>query len=184
MKEGFCEYFTKEVLHSPDSKGEGRRPGHPDARSKATTRRASRSRSSLPDLVAAYNAGAYADYLKGAEKVAAATSPEAMRAAFFQGHVELIGLDDSGTVTAGVPVGSGELVTLPAGVTTPFALGVITGSSAAEIIAANPGMTAKGPLREPDPSAGRPVPHGGVGQGVPADRRRHSGVGRDCRPDR
>jgi hypothetical protein len=72
-----------------------------------------------------------------------------MRAAFFQGHVELIGLDDSGNVTAGVPVGSGELVTVPAGVTTPFALGVITGSSAAEIIAANPGLTAKGPLPTP-----------------------------------
>ena len=72
-----------------------------------------------------YSAGSYAAYLSEAEKVAAATSPAAMRAAFFQGHVKLIGLAPDGSMAPPVTPGSGELVTPPSGVTSVFALGVI-----------------------------------------------------------
>jgi hypothetical protein len=65
-----------------------------------------------------------------------------MKAAFFQGHVELIGLSPDGSMAPAVTPGSGEEVTPPAGVTTVFALAVILNASTAGILAANPGLKA------------------------------------------
>jgi hypothetical protein len=66
----------------------------------------------------------------------------AARSAFFQGHVELIGLAPDGSMAPPVAPGAGEFITVPAGVTTVFGLAVITGSSTAAILSANPGMKA------------------------------------------
>jgi hypothetical protein len=99
-----------------------------------------------PALVRAYNAGSYASYLANAEKVVGATSMAAAKSAFFQGHVELIGLAPDGSMAPPTAVGAGEVIAVPAGVTTAFALGVITGSSTAAILGANPGLKAADPL--------------------------------------
>ena len=69
-----------------------------------------------------------------------------MRAAFFQGHVELLGLTPEGKKTAPAVAGNDDLVKVPPVVHTPHALAVLTGSSADTIMAANPGLPVKGPL--------------------------------------
>jgi hypothetical protein len=70
----------------------------------------------------------------------------AARSAFFQGHVELIGLAPDGSMAPPVALGTGEVIAVPAGVTTVFGLAVITGSSTAAIVGANPGLKAADPL--------------------------------------
>jgi hypothetical protein len=69
-----------------------------------------------------------------------------MKAAFFQGHVELIGLAPDGSMAPGVTPGSGEMVTPPPGITSVFALAVILNSTTAAILAANPGLKADAAL--------------------------------------
>ena len=69
-----------------------------------------------------------------------------MRAAFFQGHVELLGLTPEGKKTAPAVAGNDDLVKVPPVVHTPHALAVLTGSSADAIMAANPGLPVEGPL--------------------------------------
>lgn len=145
MKEGFCELFTKEVLSNqiPLAKA-----GDPALQKGVEG--VDPSGNPWPGftsaLVPAYNAGSYASYLANAEKVVGATSMAAARSAFFQGHVELIGLAPDGSMASPVALGTGELIAVPAGVTTVFSLAVITGSSTAAIVGANPGMKAADPL--------------------------------------
>lgn len=145
MKEGFCELFTKQVLTTqiPTAQSgdpalqvgvEGADPvGKPWPGFSAS-------------LVPSYSPRAYAAYLTSAEKVVSVTSLEAAKAAFFQGHVELIGLSPDGSMAPAVPAGSGELVTVPTGVTSVFALAVITNATSATILTANPGLKATDPL--------------------------------------
>jgi hypothetical protein len=97
-------------------------------------------------LVPDYGPGMYAAYLAEAEKVGAATSRDAMKAAFFQGHVELIGLAPDGSMAPAVRPGSGEEVTPPPGVTSVFGLAVILNSTTAAILAANPTVKADAAL--------------------------------------
>jgi hypothetical protein len=145
MKEGFCEFFTKEVLTAEIPKAQAG-----DVTLQGGVEGTDSAGKPFPGFSAAlvpnYGAGSYAAYLAEAEKIAAATSREAMKAAFFQGHVELIGLSPDGSMAPAVTPGSGEEVTPPAGVTTVFALAVILNSSTAGILAANPGLKAGSPL--------------------------------------
>jgi hypothetical protein len=145
MKEGFCEFFTKEVLAAEIPKAQA---GDPTLQAGVEGTDGSGkpwpgfSKALVPD----YHPGSYAAYLAEAEKIAAATSREAMKAAFFQGHVELIGLSPDGSMAPAVAPGSGEEVAPPPGVTTVFTLAVILNSSTAGILAANPGLKATSPL--------------------------------------
>jgi hypothetical protein len=65
----------------------------------------------------------------------------ALKAAYFQGHVELIGLAPTGT-RAGPVRASPDEVTVPEGVTTLDALSVASGLTVAEIRSANPSLGA------------------------------------------
>jgi hypothetical protein len=145
MKEGFCEYFTKEVLTVQIPKAQG---GDPTLQAgvEGTDPSGNPWPGFVKDLVPNYNPGSYADYLTNAEKVEAATSREAMKAAFFQGHVELIGLAPDGSIAPPVAPGSGELVAPPGGITSVFALAMILNSTTAAILAANPGLKADAAL--------------------------------------
>jgi hypothetical protein len=145
MKEGFCEFFTKEVLTAEIPKAQAGDPtlqAGVEGTDPAGKPWPGFSKALVPD----YHPGSYAAYLAEAEKIAAATSREAMRAAFFQGHVELIGLAPDGSMAPAVAPGSGEEVAPPPGVTTVFTLAVILNSSSAGILAANPGLKATSPL--------------------------------------
>jgi hypothetical protein len=145
MKEGFCEFFTKEVLTAEIPKAQAGDPAL-QAGVEGTDPAGKPWPGFTKALVPDYHPRAYAAYLAEAEKIAAATSREAMKAAFFQGHVELIGLSPDGSMAPPVAPGSGELVTPPPGVTTVFTLAVILNSSTAGILAANPGLLATSPL--------------------------------------
>ena len=138
MKEGFCELFTKEVLTAaiPGAQADsdpalrvGVEGSQPDGSPFPGF-----TKSFVPD----YHPGDYASYLANAEKIRDATSPAAVKAAFFQGHVELIGLSPDGKM-AGVGAPATE-VKVPPGVTSLFALGVITNTSVDAIVAANTGL--------------------------------------------
>ena len=69
----------------------------------------------------------------------------AVKAAFFQGHVELIGLTPVGAMISPAPGGANR-VSVPGGVTTLAQLASASGLSEGEITSANSGLTATSPL--------------------------------------
>lgn len=146
--EGFCELFTKAVLTKfiPIAQADS------DAALRGGVEGVDSAGKPFagftPKLVGNYSSGAYSSYVAQAEAIRAKTSEEAVRAAFFHGHVELIGLDPDGsklkTPNSGKP--SGPVISPPKGVTTVFELGMITKTSTAAILAANPPLKADSPL--------------------------------------
>jgi peptidoglycan hydrolase-like protein with peptidoglycan-binding domain len=98
-----------------------------------------------PDLVPDHDK-AYEQDVRQALKVRAAAGADAVRAAYFQGHVELIGLTRGGDKAAPAPDGADDLVTVPPVVRSAAALAIMCGTYHAEVLAANPGLTAEGPL--------------------------------------
>lgn len=139
MVEGFTTLFSKEVLATEIPKAKGGDPAL-----LAGVEGTDSSGAPFPgfnaSFVPSFDAGIYAEYLAGAEKIQAEVGSVAMRAAFFQGHVELAGLTPSGDIMAAPAPGSGEQITPPPGVTSVLALAVLTGSTSAAIIGANPGL--------------------------------------------
>lgn len=149
MNEGFCEMFTKQVLSTniPIAQSDG------DAALRAGvegTDSAGKPFSGFkPTFVGPYNAGEYAGYLTQAESIRGATSEEAVRSAFFHGHVELIGLDPNGDKLSTPGLGgtpAGPTLPAPKGVTSIFHLGVVTRTSTNTIVAANPGLKQDSPV--------------------------------------
>ena len=149
MKEGFCEMLTKAVLtkYIPLAQADG------DAALRIGVEGSDPSGKAFPDFdakfVPNYSSRAYAQYVVQAEAVQAATSPEAVRAAFFLGHVELIGLQPDGDLLTAPGAGaspSGPAITPPTGITTVFALATITRTSSSSILAANAGLKVDGSL--------------------------------------
>ena len=143
MTEGFTEMFTKETLEAelPNAPGnvalrteiEGGDFGAPPA-----------------GIVPAYSAGSYAEYLTRAENIRdTAIGPpggeNAVKAAFFQGHVEFLGLTPSGA-EAPARTGPPDQIAVPSGITTLSQLAAATGVSEAEIVAANSGFSPGDPL--------------------------------------
>jgi len=132
MREGFCELFTKEVLDSalPAAPGnvalrnsvEG--PGLPAP-----------TQDILPSTYPP-NAGYMDDFLS-AVAIRNRIGENAAKAAFFQGHVEFLGLAPDSSAIA---PSAGPQITVPAGVASLAALVVATGVPEADIIAANPGV--------------------------------------------
>ncbi|MFL6074932.1 MAG: hypothetical protein ACJ73S_16160 [Mycobacteriales bacterium] len=147
--EGFCEMFTQDVLF-PALAGaagnvalvdevEGRHNSVPPT----------------PAILGVYaTPGDYVAYLAHARQIRdhilGGGGPNAVRAAFFQGHVEFLGLSPTGTRAAPAAANSADLVGIPAGVTTMTEFATATGVSAADIVNANPGTgvtaTSAGPL--------------------------------------
>jgi peptidoglycan hydrolase-like protein with peptidoglycan-binding domain len=149
MFEGFCEMFTKEVLEAaiPTAKADS------DAALRGGVEGLNSSGQLFsnfdPKLVPDYDAGEYKGYMDNAEGVRTAlgaSGEEAVRAAFFMGHVELIGLKPNGKEEAPPAPGFGEQVTVPRGYTSVFSISILTGVPEGTILAANPGVPPKGPL--------------------------------------
>ncbi len=155
--EGFCEMFTEEVLTEWIPKAQ--------ADSDATLRGEVEGKDGTgalwpeftKDLVPNYNAGEYADYAKRAKAIRTALGAggeNAVRAAFFQGHIELIGLAPSGKVAAppsgpAAPAGHrfhrvvaspGLRGALDQAVETPDQIAKQNGITVAELQTANPGV--------------------------------------------
>jgi hypothetical protein len=142
--EGFCEMFTKEVLL----------PLLPTAAGADTARRTLVEGGDYgapgTNLIGGpHDAGSYAAYVSRAEAIqnhlggASIGARNAMRAIFFQGHVEFLGYD-----TAGQPMtapSSSDQISVPPRVLTVPKLARITGSTVKAIKKANPGI--KRPLK-------------------------------------
>jgi hypothetical protein len=138
MTEGFCELmrkemFTADLANVPTMTAivhqvEGGNFGQPPNNVVGTT----------------YDAGSYASYVQSAETIAA-NSPggmNALKAAYFQGHVEFIGLSPAGAMRPGAAPGSADLITVPPGATTVALLATAANVAASVITGANPGLTA------------------------------------------
>ena len=91
----------------------------------------------------------YVSYRAAAESARAALArrqgsdgaENAVRAAYFQGHVELIGIAPRGADGAEGPTSQQDTVTIPAGVSSIAALATASNVSAADLTRANPGLT-------------------------------------------
>jgi hypothetical protein len=154
--EGFCEMFTEEVLTEWIPKAQA------DSDSALRGEVEGKNGANLwpdftKDMVRGYSAGEYADYAKRAKEirnVLGAGGENAVRAAFFQGHIELIGLAGSGKVAAApsgaaAPAGMrfhrvvaspGVRGPLDAAIETADQIATQNGVSVAELKAANPGV--------------------------------------------
>jgi peptidoglycan hydrolase-like protein with peptidoglycan-binding domain len=160
MKEGFCELFTKDVLLHGGQIAAAQADADP-------TRRKDVEGGDLAGFEARfvndYDAGEYQSYLDHAENIQAAVGSDAVRAAFFLGHVEHIGLKPNGDMInpsapdAGKFLAS-EKVKIPSTVLSVGAVSILTGGPEADILAANTGLTASGPLPASAHSTGLIVP--------------------------
>jgi hypothetical protein len=147
--EGFCEMFTEGVLRQwipiARADGDGTLRGDVEGRD---------GKGNLwpgfdPDFVDDYDAGAYASYAKRAKNIRKVVwgGENAMRAAFFQGHIELIGLAPSGKIAAApvgpaAPKGMRFHVVVASGKTVETADQIATqnGVTTSELLKANPGV--------------------------------------------
>ncbi|MBE7453940.1 MAG: DUF4157 domain-containing protein [Kofleriaceae bacterium] len=145
--EGFCEYFTKKVLLPllPTA-------GGADVPRRTLIEGADHGPPSAAIMGGPYDPGEYANYLARAEAIeghlggAAVGAQNAMKAIFFQGHVEFLGFDQAGAaVTA--PAGPQDQITVPASLTTFATLATAVNVPEADLRAANPGVA--------EPLAGR-----------------------------
>lgn len=160
MKEGFCELFTKDVLLH----GGQIATAQADA---DVTRREDVEGGDVPGFEARfvddYDAGEYQSYLDHAENIQAAVGRDAARAAFFLGHVEHIGLKPNGDlIDPGAPDAAAflapERVKIPSTVRSVTATSILTGAPESDILAANSGLTATGPLPASAHSPGLIIP--------------------------
>ena len=145
MGEGFCEYFTKEVLDAelPGITG--------DAALRALVE--DTPVASVPPLTKGFLPKTYAysaTYKTEVDlvlKIKPTVGEDGLRASFFQGHVEALGLTPDGGFATPAPKGTGQGLTPPAGVGTVADLAVRFGVPEAAIKAANPGLGAALPSR-------------------------------------
>jgi hypothetical protein len=142
--EGFCEMFTEEVLRTwiPKARADSDRALRADV--EGTNSAGALWPRFRPAFVSAYDPGEYADYARAAKEVRTILGrrggENAVRAAFFQGHVELIGLQPGGGMAA-APTAPADEVLVPAGMTTLADFATMTGLSAAQLRRANPGLS-------------------------------------------
>jgi len=144
MVEGFCEMFTKEVL----------KPAIPKAPKDAAIRQLVEGGDyGAPPhgIVPNYSPGQYEGYLKHAENIrdnvlGGRGGDNSVKAAFFQGHVEFIGLTPTGAAITPVDKKDSDLVTVPAGFATVTDLAAAAQVREAAIFRANPGLKLGDPL--------------------------------------
>lgn len=141
ISEGFCEYFTKKVLLPllPTAAGA-------DVARRAQVEGADHGAPSAAIIGGPYDAGSYAEYLAHAEAIeghlggAAIGAQNAMKAIFFQGHVEYMGYTPAGgALTA--PAGPQDQIDVPPSLTTFAALATAVNVPEATLRSANPGAT-------------------------------------------
>jgi hypothetical protein len=160
MTEGFCELFTKDVLFHGGQIAAAQIDADPSVRLDVEG-------SDVPDFdpkfVPDYDPGEYAGFLDHAENIRAQVGEDATRAAFFLGHVEHIGLKPNGEmIDPSAPDAAKflapELVVIPATVRSVTAVSILTGAPEADIVSANPGLPASGPLPADAHTTGLKVP--------------------------
>ena len=168
ISEGFTEYFTKKVLL----------PLLPTVAGNSVTRRtriegADNGAPSAAIVGGVYSPGSYANYLTRVENIeghlggASVGAQNAMKAIFFQGHLEYLGYDTQGNqLTA--PAGPQDQIGVPASVTTFAALATAMNVAEADLRTANPGATEplSGRMRAPGCREHRVVIAGARGSGA------------------
>jgi hypothetical protein len=134
------EYFTKQVLDR----------GIPQAQADEALRRQVEGLAAsdpapplTPDVMAPtydYNA-TYRPHVDRILQIRPTVREEGLRAAFFQGHVEYLGITTAGQPGAPVAAGTGGGITIPGSVTSLADLSALTAVAEADIRAANPSVT-------------------------------------------
>jgi peptidoglycan hydrolase-like protein with peptidoglycan-binding domain len=147
MREGFCEMFTLEVLETwrATAKADG----------DAALRGGVEGTDADGNLLAGFTAdlvpdddggGSYAGYVAHAREVRSVAGDAAVKAAFFQGHMELIGLRPDGEAAKPAEHSDDHVVPVPPVVRSVAALSVMTGVPEDAILAVNLQLTPDGPL--------------------------------------
>ena len=145
MTEGFAELFTKEVLTTL-------LPSAASNTSLSNTIEGGSFPPPTPDIVGTYQTPSdYAQYLTHVENIrdtviGSVGGTEAVKSAFFQGHVEFIGLNPDGSWITPVGAGMSDVINVPRGITSLSNLATATGLSVAELQSVNPGLTTSSPL--------------------------------------
>ncbi len=160
MKEGFCELFTKDVLLHGGQIGIAKSDSDPALRKDVEG-------GDVPGFdgkfVPDFDAGEYTSYVEHAEKIMAEVGADAVRAAFFLGHVEHIGLKPNGDmIDPAAPDAkqflAPERVVIPSTVRSVTAVSILTGAPEKDILTANPALTPSDPLPADAHSTGLIVP--------------------------
>lgn len=145
MNEGFTEYFTKGVLSKAAP------VAHQNAGLVQKVEGGTFAPPTTPALVGPYaTPPSYAANLAHVENVAGTVpgGDNALRASYFQGHVEMLGIDPgTGAFVTTPPVSvDPSLVNVPAGIPNLDDLAPRSGVPKSEILSANVGLAAAGPL--------------------------------------
>jgi hypothetical protein len=145
MREGFTEYFTKGVLTKAAP------VAHQNQGLVAKVEGGIFSPPTTPALVGPYaTPKSYAANLSHVENVAAKVpgGANAIRAAYFQGHVEKLGIDPATSTFVAAPPATFDpsLVDVPAGMTDLNDVALRTGVPLGDIRTANPALKEKSPL--------------------------------------
>ena len=141
MNEGFCEMFTAEILDAQIAA----------IRNDAALRTEVEGNATTPPPTAAIlpttytSPSTYQADRAHAETIRTRLGANAVRAAYFQGHIEFIGLQPGGAPRA-APVAAADQCAVPRGVSTLGQLATASGLTEAEIRAANPTETFTGAL--------------------------------------
>jgi LysM repeat protein len=138
--EGFCEMFTEDVLSEWIPKAQGDTDPALRGEVEGLDPKGAPWTGFTKDFVADYDAGSYAEYAKHAKQIRTilgADGDNAVRAAFFQGHVEFVGLRPGGGMASAPAHGPNE-VQVPVGVGDWSALETITGVPAKKLELDNP----------------------------------------------
>jgi peptidoglycan hydrolase-like protein with peptidoglycan-binding domain len=145
LTEGFCEFFTKAVLDGAGAIAAAQADADPALRIEVE---GGDFAGFNPAFVSDYSPGSYEEYLSGAESIAGQVGAEGMGAAFFLGHVELIGLRPEGEDVDPTDVDDvgPSAVVVPDNLTSVTAVSILTGAPEADIIDANPGLQPDAPL--------------------------------------
>ncbi len=143
--EGFTEYFTKGVIKKAAP------VAHQNRGLVSKVEGGIFAPPTTPALVGPYTTPlTYAADLAHVENVAKTVpgGDNAIRAAYFQGHTEMLGIDPATQDFATAPPAAVDptLVKVPAGITTLDDLATRSGVPQSEILKANAGLTAAGPL--------------------------------------
>lgn len=160
LTEGFCETFTRDVLHHGGAIARAEADADPALRQEVE---GGDFPGFDPRFVPDYSSGEYSDYVAQADKIAAEVGEAALRAAFFLGHVEALGLKPDGTmIDAAAPDAALHLmpstVTVHRTVSSVTGLSIVTGAPESDIVAANTGLVPGGPLPSTAYSTGVVVP--------------------------
>jgi hypothetical protein len=133
MQEGFCEMFTAEILDAQIATAGA------NAALRAEVEGTAATAAPTPDILPAtyVSPTTYQADRGHAENIRTAIGPQAIRAAYFQGHIEFLGLEPGGTPSTPTPAGGADICSVPRGVTNLAQLSTASGVPEADIRTAN-----------------------------------------------